>query len=94
MQQNLIELMFAAFLPNGDETGFEEEGYAHHVSTQVATKVINDTLTDYHVSNTVMNIVLLKDAIEHILRISRGITSTNGHMLLVGLQGSGKQSFT
>jgi dynein heavy chain len=94
MQQIRNELMFAAFPPDGDEAGFEEGGYAPQVSAQVTTKVINDRLTHYNESNAVMNIVLLKDAIEYLVRISREIISPNGHMLLVGLGGSGKQNLT
>eukprot|EP00890_Picochlorum_soloecismus_P001711 jgi/Picsp_1/2540/NSC_00771-R1_dynein heavy chain axonemal len=38
------------------------------------------------------NIVLFKDAIEHILRICRVLQSCKGSIMLVGLGGSGKQS--
>ncbi|OHS95209.1 Dynein heavy chain family protein [Tritrichomonas foetus] len=86
------EMMFCAFPPDGDEASFEENGYAPMVSFEMCTKVINDQLVDYNESHTIMNLVLFKDAIEHVLRISRGITAPNGHMLLVGLGGSGKQS--
>ena len=86
------EMMFCAFPPDGDEANFEENGYAPMASFELVTKVINDQLTDYNESHPVMNLVLFKDAIEHVLRISRGITAPNGHMLLVGLGGSGKQS--
>jgi dynein heavy chain len=86
------EQMFCAFPPDGDESSFEEGGYAPMISPQLTVKVINDRLNDYNESHAVMNLVLFKDAIEHVLRIARGITSPGGHMLLVGLGGSGKQS--
>jgi dynein heavy chain len=86
------EHMFCAFPPDGDDSAFEEGGYAPMVSVQLTNKVINDKLNEYNESHAVMNLVLFKDAVEHVLRIARGITAPNGHMLLVGLGGSGKQS--
>ena len=86
------EMMFCAFPPDGDEAQFDENGYAPMISFQLCNKVINDQLNDYNENHPVMNLVLFKDAIEHVLRISRGITAPHGHMLLVGLGGSGKQS--
>jgi len=86
------ELMFTAFAPDGDEKAFEDGGYAPMINQEITNKVIKDKLNEYNESNPVMNLVLFKDAIDHILRISRAITSPSGHMLLVGLGGSGKQS--
>ena len=86
------ELMFTSFPPDGDDKAFEENGYAPMYSHEITSKVIRDKLAEYNESNAVMNLVLFKDAIDHVLRISRGITSPSGHMLLVGLGGSGKQS--
>jgi len=94
MQTLKDEQMFVAFPPDGDESNFEEGGYASVVSNEMTTKVINDKLAEYNDSHPVMNLVLFKDAIEHVVRISRGISAPNGHMLLVGLGGSGKQSLT
>jgi dynein heavy chain len=88
------ELMLTVFPRDGNESKFEENGYAHLVLWEITTKVLNDKLVDYNDSHTVMNLALFKDAIEYVVRISRGITARNGHMLLVGLGGSGKQSLT
>ena len=86
------ENMFCAFPPDGDDSAFDEGGYAPMVTQELTTKVINEKLNEYNDSHPVMNLVLFKDAIDHVLRIARGITMPNGHMLLVGLGGSGKQS--
>ena len=39
-----------------------------------------------------MNLVLFMNAIQHVLKIVRVITTTFGHALLVGVGGSGRKS--
>jgi len=39
-----------------------------------------------------MNLVLFSDAISHVARVARALQFDKGHILLVGLSGSGKKS--
>jgi hypothetical protein len=49
------------------------------ISSELTVEVINDRLNDYNESHAVMSLVLFKDAIEHVLRIARGITTPGAH---------------
>lgn len=56
--------------------------------------VIQQILEEYNMDHAAMNLVLFDDAIEHLTRIHRVIRMDQGHALLVGVGGSGKQSLT
>lgn len=62
---------------------------------QVEAK-IKGILNDYNDNdlNKEMNLVLFKDALQHITKIHRILRFPRGHALLVGFGGSGKQSLT
>jgi dynein heavy chain len=59
-------------------------------------KFMEDALEDYNSTPGViaMDLVLFRDAIEHVSRIIRVIGQPRGNMLLVGIGGSGRQSLT
>lgn len=63
---------------------------------EVLRNYLMNQLNDYNSLPGVvkMNLVLFKDAIEHITRIVRVISQPRGHMLLIGIGGSGRQSLS
>jgi len=65
-------------------------------SIEYIKKVCNAKLEGYNQKNPSkqMNLVIFDDALKHLLRICRIINTPGGHVLLVGVGGSGKQSLT
>eukprot|EP01105_Mastigella_eilhardi_P001895 TRINITY_DN122_c1_g4_i2.p1 TRINITY_DN122_c1_g4~~TRINITY_DN122_c1_g4_i2.p1 ORF type:complete len:4382 (+),score=1298.66 TRINITY_DN122_c1_g4_i2:875-14020(+) len=68
----------------------EEPVYQEH-DLDTLRKALEQSLEEYNVHSQ-MDLVMFKDAIEHVCRIHRIITQPRGNALLVGLGGSGRQS--
>ncbi|XP_050498494.1 dynein axonemal heavy chain 2 [Diabrotica virgifera virgifera] len=70
--------------------------YEEFTDFTVLRQFLDQQMEDYNVSPGVvrMNLVLFKDAIEHICRIVRVISQPRGNMLLIGIGGSGRTSLT
>lgn len=62
----------------------------------VSRKFMLSQLEEYNSSSGIvrMDLVLFRDAIDHILRIVRVISQPRGNMLLIGIGGSGRQSLS
>ena len=73
-----------------------DEFYEDLADPEALKKHMQGVLDEYNnTPNTVaMDLVLFKDAIEHICRIVRVIRQPRGNMLLIGIGGSGRQSLT
>lgn len=56
--------------------------------------VLMEKLNEYNENKAQMNLVLFKNAMKDISRIAWILDRSNGHALLVGVGGSGKQSLT
>ncbi|ESS70037.1 dynein heavy chain [Trypanosoma cruzi Dm28c] len=84
-------LLFVDFLDNKSDQLFYEEVK----KPEKLVKVLEDKLVEYNnVSFHKMNIVMFAYAVEHICRIARVIRRPNGHVLLLGVGGSGRQSLS
>ncbi|XP_025109931.1 dynein heavy chain 3, axonemal-like isoform X5 [Pomacea canaliculata] len=77
----------------GDYLNPDSKVYDEITDFKQLTEVMDHYLDEYNtVSKTPMSFVMFKFAIEHISRVSRILLQANGHALLVGVGGSGRQS--
>jgi len=70
----------------------EDKSYNRVPKLEELRRILEDALASYNDQNAAMDLVLFEDAMRHVCRISR-IVST-GNALLVGVGGSGKQSLS
>jgi len=92
-EKNPEPLVFAPFskgIQEMDGGGF----YDKIPSTERLTQLLGEALREYNENNAAMDLVLFNDAMCHVGKICRIITSTPGHPLLVGVGGSGRQSLS
>ncbi|KAL3852322.1 hypothetical protein ACJMK2_015979 [Sinanodonta woodiana] len=88
---NLRSLMFGDCLSKGKD----EKLYDEIQNLDELKQHIESCLEEYNqMSKAPMSLVMFRFAIEHISRISRVLKQPNGHCLLVGIGGSGRQSAT
>ena len=82
-------LIFANFVG-----GLDDKLYDQFPNSDAMTARLAEALREYNDTNAVMDLVLFEDAMKHVCKISRIIAADQGHALLVGVGGSGKQSLT
>ncbi|KAM7384052.1 hypothetical protein PAMA_011415 [Pampus argenteus] len=91
MDETIRSLFFGDYAkPDSDTKAYDEITDLHALQ-----KVMEFYLDEYNsCSKAPMSLVMFKFAIEHISRICRVLKQDNGHLLLVGIGGSGRQSAT
>lgn len=82
-------LVFASFV-----AGLDDKLYDIFPNSDAMETRCKEGLAAYNELNAVMDLVLFEDAMKHVCKISRIINADQGHALLVGVGGSGKQSLT
>lgn len=93
-------LLFASFVPlvpaGPESTKLLTNVYCELTDRVKTRKTAEDSLMEYNGANSSkkMTLVLFDAAVEHIVKISRIISTEFGHALLVGVGGSGRKSLT
>lgn len=94
-------LLFASFTPlihpdNDDTKKPFNDIYCELTNREKVKKIAENMLNEFNMMFRAkkMDLVLFTDAIEHIVKIHRVITTQLGHCLLVGVGGSGRKSLT
>lgn len=74
----------------------EEDGrfYEDLLDYEAVYFLFQEILEEYNERKARMNLVLFEDCLEHLTRVHRTLRLNRGHVLLIGVGGSGKQSVT
>ncbi|XP_042293782.1 dynein axonemal heavy chain 3 [Sceloporus undulatus] len=89
--ENIRSLFFGDYAKPSSDTKIYDE----ITDLKKLTSVMEYYLEEFNnISKAPMSLVMFKFAIEHISRICRVLKQDNGHLLLVGIGGSGRQSAT
>ncbi|KPA79969.1 putative dynein heavy chain [Leptomonas pyrrhocoris] len=89
----MSELLFVDFM--GSKA--EQRVYQEATDFGAVVKNLEQQLTDYNqlcVGGRQLDLVMFSDAVQHVCRIARVIRKPNGHALLLGVGGSGRQSLS
>ncbi|XP_076407691.1 dynein axonemal heavy chain 11 isoform X6 [Peromyscus maniculatus bairdii] len=86
LRQPLIYCHFAS--------GEEDPRYMPVTDWEGLKAVLREMVDNYNELHSAMHLVLFEDAMRHVCRISRILRTPQGHALLVGVGGSGKQSLS
>ena len=92
-----MEVTFHSLCPNKVVPIFGEflsmQGFYEDMPFDKLRTFINNQMTEYNDNSGMarMNLVFFKEAIEHVARIVRVISQPRGHMLNIGIGGSGRQ---
>ncbi|XP_041823134.1 dynein heavy chain 3, axonemal [Melanotaenia boesemani] len=91
VDESIRSLFFGDYVnPDSDMKAYDEITDLHALQA-----VMEFYLNEYNsCSKAPMSLVMFKFAIEHVSRICRVLKQDNGHLLLVGIGGSGRQSAT
>jgi dynein heavy chain len=90
LEQNADALIFCHFAGGEGEEG----SYNQVKNVEDIRTTLENALGEYNEINALMDLVLFDDAVNHVARITRIISNTAGHAMLVGVGGSGKQSLS
>jgi dynein heavy chain len=89
-RNNGVMTNFGRFMSEADPAPYQEMD-----DPQAVKEKLEETLDEYNLDGGVpMDLVLFKDAADHVCKIFRVLQQQRGNMLLVGIGGSGRQSLT
>jgi dynein heavy chain len=86
-------LLFCSFAGgDGGDGGGGGGAYDEVPSDDALRRALEDKLAEHNEAGPAMELVLFRQAAEHVARVSRVLGLPGGHAVLVGVGGSGKQS--